>query len=154
MRLNLLAAVLPLMALPVAAYNLLVVFLARGFGDGHAHARLTAPQFHLRTAPGGLWPVSAADLLLAGALAALFVELIKARPGPRAALVNHALSTLVFVVCLGEMLLAPAFATSTFFLITLMVLLDVLAGFVARYGDEGDGVADDPPPKVRRAPSK
>ena len=28
------------------------------------------------------------------------------------------------------MLLAPAFATSTFFLITLMVLLDLVAGFI------------------------
>ena len=37
---------------------------------------------------------------------------------------------LLFVALLVELLLLPAFATSTFFLITLMVLLDVLAGFI------------------------
>jgi hypothetical protein len=34
------------------------------------------------------------------------------------------------LLCLVEFLLAPAFATSTFFLLSLMVLLDVLAGFI------------------------
>ncbi len=37
---------------------------------------------------------------------------------------------LLFIVCLVEFLLFSAFATSTFFLVTLMVLLDVLAGFI------------------------
>jgi hypothetical protein len=46
------------------------------------------------------------------------------------AIVNHALSMLLFIVCLVEFLLFSAFATSTFFLVTLMVLLDVLAGFI------------------------
>lgn len=36
----------------------------------------------------------------------------------------------LFIVCLVEFLLLPAFATSTFFLLALMVLLDVLAGFI------------------------
>jgi uncharacterized membrane protein len=36
----------------------------------------------------------------------------------------------LFIVCLVEFLLFPAFATSTFFLLMLMVLLDVLAGFI------------------------
>ena len=37
---------------------------------------------------------------------------------------------IVFIVCLVEFLLVPAFATSVFFLITAMTLLDVLAGFI------------------------
>jgi hypothetical protein len=60
----------------------------------------------------------------------LFVELLKSTNSRGAAIINHALSMLLFIVCLMEFLLAPAFATSTFFLITLMVLLDVLAGFI------------------------
>ena len=95
-----------------------------------AHERITAPLFELRTAPGGVWPVSAADLLIAAALVALFVELLKSTGDRRIALTNHALSMALFVVCLVELLLAAACATSTFFLITLMVLLDVLAGFI------------------------
>jgi hypothetical protein len=37
---------------------------------------------------------------------------------------------ILFVVCLVEFLLLKGFSTSVFFLITTMVLLDVLAGFI------------------------
>jgi hypothetical protein len=37
---------------------------------------------------------------------------------------------ILFIVVLIEFLLLPGFATSTFFLIGVMVLLDVLAGFI------------------------
>jgi hypothetical protein len=130
MRMSALFAASPLLALPVAAYNLFVLTLGGGLKSTLAHARLTAPLFELRTAPGGVWPVSVADLLLAAALVVLFVDLLKSAPSRRIGIVNHALSMVLFVACLVEMLMAPAFATSTFFLITLMVLLDVLAGFV------------------------
>jgi hypothetical protein len=79
---------------------------------------------------GDAWPVSISDLLLAAALVTMFVELVKAPPDRRIAVVNHALSIVLFVVCLAEMLVFAGFANSTFFLITLMVLLDVLAGFI------------------------
>jgi hypothetical protein len=36
----------------------------------------------------------------------------------------------IFVLCLIEFLLFRSFATSTFFLITVMVFLDVMAGFI------------------------
>ena len=70
------------------------------------------------------------DLLLLAGLIVLFIELLKSTTSRRTAIVNHALSMLLFVGCLVEFLLAPAFATSAFFLLTVMVLLDVLAGFI------------------------
>ena len=123
-------AAAPLLLLPVAAYNLYFLALGGGLWASGAHARLTAPLFTLTTAPGGVWPVSAADLMVAGCLAVFFVELLKSAASRRMALVNHSLSMVLFVACLIELLLAPACATSTFFLITLMVLLDVVAGFI------------------------
>ena len=66
---------------------------------------------------------------MAGALVVLFIELLKSTNSQRAAIVNHSLSMVLFVICLIEFLLFPAFATATFFLLTLMVLLDVVAGF-------------------------
>ena len=123
-------AAAPLLILPVAAYNLFFLTLGGGFQIRDAHARLTAPLFQLTTAPRGVWPVSIADLLLAASLVVLFIELLKSTASRRIAIVNHSLSMLLFVACLLELLLAPAFATSTFFLITLMVLLDALAGFI------------------------
>ena len=123
-------AAFPLLLLPVAAYNLLALTLAGSFAATGLDARLTAPVFQMRTAPGGVWPVSLADLLIAAALVVMFVELVKSTHDRRVAAINHGLSIALFVICLAEMLLAAAFATSTFFLITLMVLLDVLAGFI------------------------
>ena len=123
-------AAVPLLALPVIAYNLFALTLAGGFSGIGAPQRLMAPIFRLRISAGGVWPVSLSDVLIAVSLIVLFIELLRATTSRRAAIVNHALSMLLFVACLVELLLSPAFANSTFFLIALMVLLDVLAGFI------------------------
>jgi hypothetical protein len=123
-------AALPLLALPAIVYNLVALTLPGGFRATDADLRMSEPLFSTAMASGAAWPVSLGDLLLAISLVVLFIELLKSTNSRRTAIVNHALSMLVFVVCLVEFLLAPAFATSTFFLIVLMVLLDVLAGFI------------------------
>ena len=123
-------AAFPLLALPVLAYNLLALTVAGGFGGSGAPERMSAQLFSIRTASHTQWPVSLADLLLAGALVVLFIELLKSTTSRQVAIVNHSLSMILFILCLVEFLLFPAFATSAFFLLTLMVLLDVLAGFI------------------------
>ena len=123
-------AAFPLLALPVLAYNLLALTVAGGFGGNGAPERMSSQLFSIRTASHTQWPVSLADLLLAGALVVLFIELLKSTTSRQVAIVNHSLSMILFIVCLVEFLLIPAFATSAFFLLTLMVLLDVLAGFI------------------------
>jgi hypothetical protein len=69
-------------------------------------------------------------MLILVSLILLFIELLKSTSTGTAAIFNHALSMLVFIICLVEFLLHPAFATTTFFLILTMSLLDVLAGVV------------------------
>jgi hypothetical protein len=123
-------AAFPLLAIPVLVYNLVALTVPGGFGAADATLQLTAPLFTVNMTSGSPWPVSLSDLLLAGALVVLFIELLKSTTSRRIAIINHSLSMLLFIVCLVEFLLAPAFATSTFFLMTLMVLLDVLAGFI------------------------
>ena len=122
-------AALPLMALPVLAYNLLVLALG-GFHVRDAADRLAARIVTIPMASRIGWPVGLGELFVAGALVVLFVELLKAASSRHAAVINHSLSMVLFIGCLVEFLLFPAFATSTFFLLTLMVLLDVLAGFI------------------------
>ena len=79
---------------------------------------------------GATWSISIGDLILFLSLILLFVELLKSTSSQRVAIVNHALSMALFVLCLVLFLLLPSFATSTFFLIVVMILLDVLAGFI------------------------
>jgi hypothetical protein len=76
------------------------------------------------------WSLTPGDLLLSLALVLLFIELLKSTSTGRSAIANHALSLVIFIVCMIEFLLFAPFATSVFFLITVMTLLDVLAGFI------------------------
>jgi hypothetical protein len=122
-------AAFPLLALIVLIYNL----VALTFGGMHttsAEDQLSQPLFSVHMASSATWTVGLGDLLLATSLVLLFIELLKSTSSRRVAIVNHSLSMVLFIVCLVEFLLFGACATSTFFLITLMVLLDVLAGFI------------------------
>ena len=123
-------AAVPLLALPVLAYNFVALTLAGGFGSQEATIRMTEPLFTIAMNSAAEWPVTLGDLLLLAGLIVLFIELLKSTTSRRTAIVNHALSMILFVVCLIEFLLLRGFATSTFFLILIMVLLDVLAGFI------------------------
>ncbi|HUO21217.1 MAG TPA: hypothetical protein VMU59_01720 [Caulobacteraceae bacterium] len=122
-------AVFPLLALVVLIYNLVALTIG-GFKATDAQDQLTQPLFSVHMASGAAWSVGLGDLLLMASLVILFVELLKSTSSRRVAIINHSLSMVLFIVCLVEFLLFGAFATSTFFLITLMVLLDVLAGFI------------------------
>jgi hypothetical protein len=119
-------AAFPLLAIPVIVYNL-IAFAADPSG---VQASLTNPLFTIHMPTQANWAVSLGDLLLAASLVVLFVELLKSTTSGKTAIINHSLSMILFIVCLVEFLLLGAFATSTFFLIGLMVVLDVLAGFI------------------------
>lgn len=121
---------LPLLAIPVVLSNIIAIVQMLG-GDANAtNAVLTSPLFTVPMASGASWTLTSGDLLILLSLFMLFFELLKATTSRRVAIVNHSLSMIVFIICLVEFLLVPAFATSTFFLLTIMTLLDVLAGFI------------------------
>ena len=91
------------------------------------------------------WNISFFDFLLLLSLALLFVEVVKATHTTSAELINHGLSMMVFVICLIEFITLKGFATSTFFLMMMMTLFDVVAGYtisiVAAEHDLGLGKA-------------
>jgi len=63
------------------------------------------------------------------ALVLLFVEVIKSTRTSNASVVDHLLSTFVFVAFLVEFLLVKGAAHSVFFTLMVIALFDVLAGF-------------------------
>lgn len=122
---------IPLLLIPVILYNIVVLFGASGnVGMAQADAILRDPLFSIPMASGAQWNVGSGDLILFLGLILLFFELIKSTSSQKVAIVNHALSMILFIVVLVEFLLIRGFATSTFFLIVVMILLDVLAGFI------------------------
>lgn len=124
-------AAVPLLALPVLLYNLIVLFaLPGGVRSAAAGGRLGEPVFAVPMTSGTPWPVSLSDVIVFFSLIILFMELLKSTTSQKVAIINHSLSMILFIGCLIEFLLGRAFATTAFFLLTTMVLLDVLAGFI------------------------
>lgn len=122
---------LPLLLIPVVLYNIVVLSgVLGGLPPGGADELLRETLFSVPMASGSSWSVGVGDLILLLALVLLFFELLKSTSSQKVAIVNHALSMILFVGCLVEFLLMRGFATSTFFLILVMVMLDVLAGFI------------------------
>ncbi|VXB93889.1 hypothetical protein [Brevundimonas sp. G8] len=122
---------IPLLLIPVVLYNIVVLFGGSGGGAiVQADALLRDPLFSITMTSGAQWTIGSGDLILFLGLILLFFELVKSTSSQRVAIINHALSMILFIAVLVEFLLLPGFATSTFFLIVIMILLDVLAGFI------------------------
>jgi hypothetical protein len=109
----------PLLALVVIAYNVLIVL---------NQTALTAVAGEVRLPSGAVWNVTAGDILIISGLALLFVEMVTAT-SRASSVVNHGLSLVVFLVCAFEFLLVPACGVPEFLYITLMTLIDVVAGY-------------------------
>lgn len=122
----------PLLIVPVVMYNIMAIFAMLGGADANAAFQsMTGTLFSVSMpSPGTEWRVSIGDILLLVGLVCLFFEMIKSTQSDQMAIINHSLSLVVFVVCLIEFLLLRPFATSIFFLLSMMALLDVVAGFI------------------------
>ena len=59
----------------------------------------------------------------------LYLEIFKATRTGVASIIDHLLSIGLFIVCLVELLLLAPMATATFLILTVMTLIDVIAGF-------------------------
>lgn len=116
---------IPLIALPLILYNILLVFA----GGTPADDFFRMPLFSLSMIKGAVWSFTRGDLIIALTFVVLFVELIKATYTSTSTLVDHGLSMLVFIACLIEFLVANGAATSPFFFVMLGGLIDVVAGF-------------------------
>ena len=110
----------PLLAIVVAAYTALAL-VAPGWLNGVV--------FVLPLLSGSTLPFQGGDLLLVVVLFLLCVEVYRATSSSTAAILNHVLSLVVFIVALIDLLVMPRMANMTFFLIVLMTLSDVIAGF-------------------------
>jgi hypothetical protein len=122
---------IPLLFIPVVIYAIIIGFGVLGSGGvAAAELALGDPLFSIPMVSGTAWNVGTGDLILFLSLILLFFELLKSTSSQKVAIVNHALSLNLFVFCLVAFLLFKGFATSTFFLILTMVMLDVLAGFI------------------------
>jgi hypothetical protein len=85
--------------------------------------------FKFKLMSGATWFMYVGDLFVIIGLVFLFIEVLKSTRTSQAAIIDHILSTLVFIVFLIEFIIVKGAGTSTFFILALMSLFDVIAGF-------------------------
>ena len=117
---------IPLLIIPFIIYNL---GLAGFLGEGPAGDPWAQELFSFGMMSGGMFTMTAGNLLVVVALILFFVEMVKATRTSNASVVDHLLSTFVFVAFLVEFLLVRDAAHPVFFTLMVIALIDVLAGF-------------------------
>jgi len=115
---------IPLLIVPFVLYNLGLLGL---FGGGDDPWTTEMFSFHMMS--GGVFSMTLGDLMVLIGLIVLFVETVKSVRTTNASIMDHVLSTLVFIAFLVEFLLVKGAAHSVFFTLTVIALFDVLAGF-------------------------
>jgi hypothetical protein len=110
----------PFMVLAVAAYAVVVAIL--GAPLVHEIVGFGLPS-------GKRFSLTTSEALLAFATIVLFFEIMNASSARSSSIINHGLSMLVFIACFVAFLMLPGFGTGTFLIITLMTLVDVVAGY-------------------------
>jgi len=113
----------PLLLIPFVIYNI-VAFIFRLPNDNW-----TAPVTTVHMVSGQEWVLTWEDALIVLSILLLAVEIIKSTRVGMRAIVDHMLAMVLFIAMLVEFLLVDRAGTSTFFLLTIITLVDVLVGF-------------------------
>jgi hypothetical protein len=124
---------IPWLIIIVVLYNLIAFTMSWEAASPDAIAPLAGPfsyeLFSIHMISGAEWALTLGDVVIVLALLLLFVELVKATRTSGTSIIDHSLSTILFVLCLIEFLVVERAATSVFFIITVITLIDVVAGF-------------------------
>ncbi len=112
----------PLLLIPFAIYNI-IAFITPGVS-------WTSPVTTVHMMSGEDWVLTWEDILIAFAILLLAVEILKSTRIGLRTIVDHVLAMALFIVMLVEFLLVQRAGTSTFFLLMMITLVDVLVGFI------------------------
>jgi len=112
----------PLLLVPFAIYNM-IAFLMAGVS-------WTSPVTTVHMMSGQDWVLTWEDVLLALSILLLWLEIIKSTRLGMRSVMDHILAMALFIAMLVEFLLVQQAGTSTFFLLMMIALVDVLSGFI------------------------
>ena len=105
------------------------LFIARALHVVAVAAWFDSTAFQVTMFSGAIWSMTQSDVILAAAMGLLFIEILKSVGSPMLSLVNHGIAVMTLLVYVVEFISFPAFTHSTFFLLALMQLIDVIAGY-------------------------
>ena len=113
---------IPLTIVPLIAYNLIA------FADGGADP-WAGQVFAFTMISGVRWVFTLGDLMIVAGIVCLFFEMLKSTNSTSRAILNHVFSTIVLIIYIVEFIVVGAAAHSVFFILTVIALFDVIAGF-------------------------
>jgi len=113
---------IPFFAILLVLYNVMMV-AGTNFGVG------AEGIINMNLPSGAAWSLSAGDLLIALGVIILYIEIFKATRTSADSIIEHGISMVVFIVFIIEFIVVQKAGTSTFFILTLMSMLDVIGGF-------------------------
>jgi len=115
--------IVPLFILILIIYNVMAYF------GVDFNFESSNPLFTVPLPSGATWKPTWSGIIILLGVVTLYVELLKSTKTGTATIIEHALSMVVFIGFLMEFILVKMAGTSTFLIITLMSLLEVVAGF-------------------------
>src|SRR5688572_6303451 len=96
---------LPWLVIPIILYNLIA------FTSSSVDV-FNGVLVSVNMISGATWSLTVGDSVILITLTLLFVELVKATRTGGSSIVDHALSMILFIICIIEFLVVPAAATS------------------------------------------
>jgi len=133
----------PLLLIPIALYNAIAFLMPT--------VKFSDVLFSLKLVSGEPWPVTLSDVLLTLGVLLLLLEVLKgARPGAKY-LMDHLLSLIVFGVAAAEFVMWSKFASSTYFLLTILAFTDFVTGMALRSQHRAAALAAGMPVPARQS---
>ena len=112
--------IIPLTVIPLILYNIVGSLWAYPW---------SGEVVGLTMISGTRWSFTVGDLFIILGIVCLFFEVLKSTSSSSRTIVNHILSTVVFIIYLIEFIVVGIAATSVFFMLLAISLFDVVAGF-------------------------
>jgi len=113
---------IPLFVVLLVAYNIAML-------TGDINTTLASEMYSVGLVSGAQWSFTVSDLYIILGVIVLYIEVFKSTRTGVSSVIDHSLSMVVFVLFLIEFLVVKGCGTSTFFILGLMSLIDVIAGF-------------------------
>ena len=111
---------IPLLIIPFAIYNMLAFLLGIDWSKQTGSIQMVS---------GAPWALSYGEIMIGASVIILFFELLKSTRLTTRTIIDHSLSTVLFIGMLIEFLLVQKCATGTFFLLLIISFVDVIGGF-------------------------
>jgi hypothetical protein len=115
---------LPLTLVPLIVFNA----VAFAFGGGTV-SPWAGETIGITMISGARWVLTVGDLLIVLGILCLFFEVLKATNSTTHSITNHVLSTIVLITYIVEFIVVRQAADSVFFILLVIALFDVIAGF-------------------------